>query len=228
MASSGGATEGSTADSLDCQGGDCKSSRSRPAGLRRAVRFGIPHCLLRTGELLALQFKDLELSTETGVVSLYSSKSGLRTGTEEAVAVRDPLVLELLQTLAVSQKFCPGQKLWPHSAQFFRNRFAEHMRFFRIAHLKMKPYSLRRGGATFLLQQGLPLDVILLPRTLAFLERRASLFRGRIGTRSHICGWTRWIEKGLKIMPINAHLQPLNQGRVRARGTIKFQTQFEQ
>ena len=149
MASSGGATEGSTADSLDCQGGDCKSSRSRPAGLRRAVRFGIPHCLLRTGELLALQFKDLELSTETGVVSLYSSKSGLRTGTEEAVAVRDPLVLELLQTLAVSQKFCPGQKLWPHSAQFFRNRFAEHMRFFRIAHLKMKPYSLRRGGQHF-------------------------------------------------------------------------------
>jgi hypothetical protein len=99
--------------------------------------------------LLALQFKDLELSTETGVVSLYSSKSGLRTGTEEAVAVRDPLVLELLQTLAVSQKFCPGQKLWPHSAQFFRNRFAEHMRFFRIAHLKMKPYSLRGGGQHF-------------------------------------------------------------------------------
>ena len=26
----------------------------------------------------------------------------------------------------------------------------------------MKPYSLRRGGATFLLQEGVPLDVILL------------------------------------------------------------------
>ena len=120
------------------------------------------HCLLRTGELLALQFKDLELSSETGVISLYSSKSGLRTGTEEAVAVRDPLVLDLPRTLAVSQRFCPGQKLWPYSAQFFRNRFAEHMRFFRISHLQMKPYSLRRGGATFLLQIGLPLDTILL------------------------------------------------------------------
>jgi hypothetical protein len=35
------------------------------------------------------------------------------------------------------------------------------MRFFRISHLNMKPYSLGRGGATWLLQQGVPLDVIL-------------------------------------------------------------------
>ena len=44
-----------------------------------------------------VQFKALELGDEVGVCSLYSSsKSGLRTGSEEAVSIRDPLVLDLL------------------------------------------------------------------------------------------------------------------------------------
>eukprot|EP00435_Cladocopium_sp_Y103_P064005 s38_g25.t1 len=63
------------------------------------------NCLLRTGELLALQFKDFEISRECGVVSLFSSKSGLRTGTEEAVSIRDPLVLDLIRTLAAGVDF---------------------------------------------------------------------------------------------------------------------------
>eukprot|EP00435_Cladocopium_sp_Y103_P067105 s619_g29.t1 len=46
------------------------------------------HCLLRTGELLALQFKDFECSDSCGVVSLFRSKSGSRTGAEEAVSIR--------------------------------------------------------------------------------------------------------------------------------------------
>jgi len=119
------------------------------------------HCmLLRTGEALALQFKALELGDEVGVCSLYSSKSGLRTGSEEAVSIRDPLVLDLLPLTLVECQF-RGQRLWPHSSQSFRNRLKAYMRFFRISHLNMKPYSLGRGGATWLLQQGVPLDVIL-------------------------------------------------------------------
>lgn len=120
------------------------------------------HCLLRTGELLALQFKDIELGPHLGVISLMSSKSGLRTGTEEAVTVRDALVLDLLRTLVATNRVFRGQKLWPHSNQYFRDRFRSFMRFFRICHLNMKPYSLRRGGATYLLQEGTPIDVILL------------------------------------------------------------------
>ena len=120
------------------------------------------HCLLRTGEILAIQYKDIEFTQSCGIVSLLSSKSGLRTGTEEAVAVRDKLVLDLLHTLFSLEYLFPGQKLWPFSAQAFRDRFESYMRFFRICHLRMKPYSLRRGGATFLLQEGLPIDCILL------------------------------------------------------------------
>eukprot|EP00435_Cladocopium_sp_Y103_P038382 s3254_g10.t1 len=120
------------------------------------------HCLLRTGEAMALQFQDLEVSTQTGIVSVHSSKSGLRTGSEEAVSIRDPLVLDLVRTLKDTQEYARGQRLWPHSAQHYRNTFAKYMSFFRISHLEMKPYSLRRGGATFLLQEGVAIDVILI------------------------------------------------------------------
>ena len=100
------------------------------------------HCPLRTGELLAIQFKDLELSQSTGVLSRK--------------AIRDPLVPNPLRALAATSMFCKGQKLWPHSSQHFRHMFGDYMRRFRIAHLNMKPYSMRRGGATYLLQEGVP------------------------------------------------------------------------
>eukprot|EP00435_Cladocopium_sp_Y103_P043076 s1208_g12.t1 len=90
-----------------------------PFGALLALGF---HCLLRTGELLALQFQDLEVTSTCGVVSLRCSKSGVRSGSEEAVAIRDPLVLNVLQTLFAVHFEFPGQKLWPFSAQSFRRR----------------------------------------------------------------------------------------------------------
>ena len=120
------------------------------------------HALLRTGELLCLQYQDLEFTSQCGVLTLKSSKTGLRHGTEEAVAIRDSLTLQLLETLFSVQCRSPGDKLWPWSAQSFRDTFRRYLQYFRLASFEFKPYSLRRGGATFLLQQGLPLDVILL------------------------------------------------------------------
>ena len=119
------------------------------------------HALLRTGEILALRYCDFEFSTTCGVVNLGASKSGLRTGSEEAVALRDETTLLLLDTLW-SQAHFPGQKLWPFSGQSFRETLRSHLRFFRVCHLQYKPYSLRRGWATYLLQQGVPLEAILL------------------------------------------------------------------
>ena len=109
------------------------------------------HALLRTGELLALQFQDVEFADSCGVVTLRSSKSGLRHGTEEAVALRDSLTLSLLEALFSVRQFHPGDRLWPHSAQSFRESFKQYLRFFRLCSFEFKPYSLRRGGATHLL-----------------------------------------------------------------------------
>ena len=120
------------------------------------------HALLRTGELVAIQFQDVEFADSCGVITLRSSKSGLRHGTEEAVALRDPLTLQLLEALFSVRPFCPGDRLWPHSPQSFRTSFRNSLQYFHLEDFSFKPYSLRRGGATYLLQQGVPLDCILL------------------------------------------------------------------
>ena len=119
------------------------------------------HCLLRTGELLALRFGDIDFHDEVGVLSLRTSKSGLRTGAMEAVAIREPLVLQLLATFFDITPHFPGGPLWPHSAQVFREQFRKYCKFFHVDHLNYKPYSLRRGGATLLLQFNVPLEIIL-------------------------------------------------------------------
>ena len=120
------------------------------------------HGLLRTGELLKVTSQDLELSRECGILSLQQSKSGLRHGSSEAVALRDSLTLQLLDTWRVCFRPSAGDKLWPHSGQRFRETFRAYLRFFRVMALNFKPYSLRRGGATFLLQQGMAMETILL------------------------------------------------------------------
>ena len=117
---------------------------------------------MRTGEILALRFCDFEFNLKCGVIKLGASKSGLRTGSQESVAIRDTTTLLLLDTLWATSFHFPGQRLWTASGQSFREQFKSYLRFFRVCHLDYKPYSLRRGGATFLLQQGMPLEAILL------------------------------------------------------------------
>lgn len=151
------------------------------------------HALLRTGELLNVAAKDLDISEACGVLRLPHSKSGARTGSNEAIAIRDKLTLQLLDTWLAVVKPAPGQLLWPYSAQRFRRRFLEFNRFFRICDLQFKPYSLRRGGATFLLQWGQPMEAILLR------GRWRSLAVARL-----------YLQDGLSLIPtlkIPAHLQ---------------------
>eukprot|EP00435_Cladocopium_sp_Y103_P045333 s2195_g13.t1 len=120
------------------------------------------HALLRTGELLKLRFCDIEWNHQCGVVSLHQSKTGLRTRSHEAVALRDSLVLQLLETLVSVQRPFPGDLLWPYSGGAFRKECQKLCDFFEVSSFKYKPYSLRRGGATFLLQVGVPLEAILI------------------------------------------------------------------
>ena len=122
------------------------------------------HTLLRTGEMLPLQHQDLEFNLKFGVVTLLSSKTALRKGSEEAVAIRDELTLELLATLVAVHSPAPGAKIWPFSGRAFRDLVRSHLRFFRVMHLGFKHLQtlfIETRGATFLLQEGVPLDVIL-------------------------------------------------------------------
>ena len=76
----------------------CRAVQRGDLAFATLVAVGF-HALLRTGELLSVRYCDLEFNQTQGILSLQYSKSGLRTGTQEAVALRDVTTLQLLDTL---------------------------------------------------------------------------------------------------------------------------------
>ena len=105
---------------------------------------------LRTGELLSLQLRDLQLGRSSGVVTVRAGKSGLRNNIDEAVAIYDPLILQighLVQDLPRSN-LSPHALVWDGSASKFRKIFSAAIEELNLSCFSFKPYSLRRGGAT--------------------------------------------------------------------------------
>ena len=112
------------------------------------------HCLLRTGEALALCGSDILLGETTGILQLCATKTSQRFSANDALAITDILVLEVVRTLLEIRRHqgCLGTKLWNASPQVFRNRFRTLMRAYDLEKHLFRPYSLRRGGATHLFQ----------------------------------------------------------------------------
>lgn len=112
------------------------------------------HCLLRTGEALKMCCSDLVLGSATGVLQLRSAKTSQRFSANDAIAITDPLVVDVLQTLVtIRQRMrCLETPVWRASAQLFRDRFKALMLLYDLALHGFRPYSLRRGGATHLFQ----------------------------------------------------------------------------
>eukprot|EP00438_Fugacium_kawagutii_P018898 Skav217492 [mRNA] locus=scaffold3428:80172:81173:- [translate_table: standard] len=112
------------------------------------------HALLRTGELLQIRAVDFLLDTAHGLVTLPSSKSGVRNNTRESVSLHDPIVLASVQEM-VHLKFQLRRELlpcWDRSGSAFRTLFQKAASAVGAASLGLRPYSLRRGGATFEMQ----------------------------------------------------------------------------
>ena len=63
----------------------------------------------------------------------------------------DFLTLEVLKTLQAIQKHANtcNTPLWVHSAEAFPNQFKRYCQRFDLLPHKFRPYSLRRGGATW-------------------------------------------------------------------------------
>ena len=120
------------------------------------------HCLLRTGELLKLELQDLSLSQDKGVVNLRFTKTGLRQGAAEALPIFDQWLLRVLHALLSLRASTGSARIWKSSAQSFRRHFRLLCNFFLVQAHNFHPYSLRRGGGTFLLQQGVALEHIML------------------------------------------------------------------
>lgn len=122
------------------------------------------HCLLRTGELLALYPSDLLLGEDSGIVSLQSTKSGKCNAATEAISITDTVTLEAVRNLLASRKALTSNNfpLWNSSPAAFRRRFAQLCNIFGLDHLQFRPYSLRRGGATDLFQQTQSMEAALI------------------------------------------------------------------
>jgi hypothetical protein len=112
------------------------------------------HALLRTGELLVIRPCDFILGKVHGLISIPSSKSGLRNNAKESVTIEDMYTLETVRTMVEIQttRRLANVPCWTRSGTAFRSLFRKILEELALSDMDFRPYSLRRGGATFEMQ----------------------------------------------------------------------------
>ena len=121
----------------------CWSAQRPDAAVLMLVGY---HCVLRTGELLGIMAEHVVIGPDgKGILALPWTKSGARRGAQEMVTIDDPLVGRALASLQARRG--RGPLLAGTPAQF-RQLFDLAAREVGLEGLQLKPYSLRRGGAT--------------------------------------------------------------------------------
>jgi len=132
--------------------------------LRYDLAAGIWLCFagcLRTGELLSLKVKEIGFGPgEICTLALPHTKTTDRHAAMQSVIIRDPQVVKFVR-FAVRNR-CPDDLLVKGSLYGFRKWFDDAVTKLGLSEAGFRPYSLRRGGATFLYQIGRPMASILL------------------------------------------------------------------
>ncbi|CAK0869436.1 unnamed protein product, partial [Prorocentrum cordatum] len=104
------------------------------------------HCLLRTGELMSIRAEHVLINaSRAGLAALPWTESGARRGAQELVTVDDPVVGRALAWLRQRQGAGP---LRLGTGAQFRLLFERACVQAGVEEVGLKPYSLRRGGAT--------------------------------------------------------------------------------
>ena len=115
--------------------------------------------MMRTGEILSLNPKDVEAQglQSPAVISLGMTKSGKRQGAAESITISVfDVVRRLIQWKSASRKPLAS------SAASWRAQFAESLTELGLDKFEFRPYSLRRGGATFWFAKHGSLDRLLI------------------------------------------------------------------
>ena len=127
-------------------------------GLSLLVGF---YGLLCTGEILALTRQQVTVSQQgrTAILSLGLTKSGKRQGAAESVTIH---LFDAIRRLGswIQQPGSPTH-LCP-SAAHWRTQFSRTLEALGFSGLEFRPYSLRRGGATFYFRQHGSFDKLLI------------------------------------------------------------------
>ena len=125
------------------------------AGLLLAFRG-----FLRTGELLACRFGHISLRDNNVIVALPLTKIGARRGQQEVVTFECRLTAHLLQQAAIGR--APGDTVLGVGVHAFRTWWNLSLAKLELNSEVLRPYALRRGGATWELQQSANLELVLL------------------------------------------------------------------
>lgn len=118
------------------------------------------YTMLRSGELMGLQSAHVMCSVKErqALISLGLTKSGKRQGAAESVVLGVESAFKLLQqwksVATPATPFCTSPHKW-------RALFSESLEALKLTSFQFRPYSLRRGGATFWFQKHQNLDRIL-------------------------------------------------------------------
>ena len=109
--------------------------------------------VLRTGEMLELRAMDVEQTVGKAglILRLRGTKVGQRRGQDEGVVVDDPLVRACLRLLSADLE--DGDLLLGALPHHWRHRWNAAIRALKLQRLDIRPYSLRRGGATWLFRK---------------------------------------------------------------------------
>ena len=114
--------------------------------------------MMRTGEVLGLRRNQVEVKSANGpaVLSLGLTKSGKRQGAESITLTVVEVTRRLLQWKQSSTpSLVPNASAW-------RTEFANTLASLGLTDFQFRPYSLRRGGATFWFQKHGSLDKLLI------------------------------------------------------------------
>ena len=136
------------------------------AFFRNENQFGLSiligfYAMLRTGEVLGLNSSHIAMSgpTKPAIISLGFTKAGQRQGAAESVTITVLPVLRLLwrwkTSVSPRTPLCPAPHIW-------RQQFNEALSALSLSDWSFRPYSLRRGGATFWFTKHGSLDKLLL------------------------------------------------------------------
>ena len=118
------------------------------------------YAILRTGELLEIQKRHISFSVQSGVavITLGFTKGGKRLGVSESVTLTHELAIRFLRRWMClshdTQKFSTSPARW-------RSIFADGIKELKLSDFEFRPYSLRRGGATWYFSRYGSLDKVM-------------------------------------------------------------------
>ena len=187
-------------------------------GLSLLIGF---YCILRTGELLNLKSRDIQMSSASSpaVLSLGLTKSGKRVGAAESVTLGEVSVLAALWKW--KRQVSPQSFLTPKPHKW-RQLFNDCLNGLHLTQWSFRPYSLRRGGATFYFSKHGSLDRILVQgRWTAVRTARVYINSGLAMLADlqvpshHLCPFLTVVTNSLKVPPLEPVLKNRAGGRER-------------